>query len=76
MSTNEADTVDVYDALPYYDRDLELFPELKSKVDAELARERAKGPQPTPGALHPRLPPALNLFEVRNPCAREADRLF
>lgn len=56
---------DSYDALPYHDRDLELFPALKAKVEAEFARERAKLPQPAPGTLHPRVPPAYNLFEVR-----------
>jgi pre-mRNA-splicing factor SPF27 len=48
------------DSLPYYDNDLDQFPELREKVDRELARE----PKP-PAALHPRLPPAYQLFSVR-----------
>jgi len=64
MSTEPA-THDSYDALPYHDRDLELFPALKAKVEAEFARERAKLPQPAPGTLHPRVPPAFTLFKVR-----------
>ena len=48
-----------FDALPYYDNDLEVHPELKAKVEKELARE---GKPPT--ALHPKVPPPINLFSV------------
>ncbi|KAH7104526.1 breast carcinoma amplified sequence 2 [Auriculariales sp. MPI-PUGE-AT-0066] len=66
---------DAYDALPYHDRDLELFPGLKSKVDAEFARERAKLPQPAPGTLHPRLGEPLTLFEKNSMLAAEMARV-
>lgn len=49
----------IFDALPYYDNDLEAHPELKAKVEKELARE---GKLPT--ALHPKVPPSINLFTV------------
>lgn len=49
----------VFDALPYYDNDLDVHPELKAKVEKELARE-AKPPT----ALHPKVPPPINLFSV------------
>jgi hypothetical protein len=49
----------IFDALPYYDNDLEVHPELKAKVEKELARE---GKPPT--TLHPKVPPPVNLFSV------------
>lgn len=58
---DDAPTVDLFDSLPYFDRDLELFPDLKRKVDAELAREAGK----PSAALHPKVPPAATLFEAR-----------
>jgi len=50
----------IFDALPYYDNDLEVHPELKAKVEKELARE---GKPPT--TLHPKVPPPVNLFSQR-----------
>jgi pre-mRNA-splicing factor SPF27 len=50
----------MFDALPYYDNDLEQFPALRQKVEQELARE-GKPPE----TLHPRVPPAIELFVVR-----------
>ena len=51
---------EIYDSLPYYDDDLQKFPELKDKVDREMARELV---QPT--SLHPNVPPPIQLFSVR-----------
>ncbi|KAG6897925.1 hypothetical protein C0992_009077 [Termitomyces sp. T32_za158] len=51
---------EIFDSLPYYDDDLQKFPELKLKVEQELARE----PKP-PSTLHPRVPPSLELFSDR-----------
>ncbi|GLB36413.1 putative mRNA processing [Lyophyllum shimeji] len=48
---------EIFDSLPYYDDDLQKFPDLKQKVDRELARE----PKP-PSELHPRVPPPFELF--------------
>ncbi|KZW02053.1 breast carcinoma amplified sequence 2 [Exidia glandulosa HHB12029] len=67
----EHDTVDIFDSLPYFDRDLELFPDLKRKVDAELAREAGK----TPKQLHPKLPPPATLFEKNPLLAAELARI-
>jgi len=52
---------EIFDSLPYYDNDLELFPILKQKVESELARE----PKP-PATFHPRVPPPARLF-INNP---------
>ena len=49
----------IFDALPYYDNDLEVHPDLRSKVEKELARE---GKPPT--TLHPKVPPPIDLFSV------------
>lgn len=62
MAASESATPEVLDALPYIDRDLELYPNLKEKLDAEFARE----PKP-PSTLHPRVSPPIALFEVRWP---------
>ena len=51
---------EILDSLPYYDNDLEVIPALKQKVDAELARESRNTPQ----ALHPKVPPPIDLFPV------------
>ena len=56
----DAPPVEIFDSLPYYDNDLELFPILKQKVEQEFARE----PKP-PQTLHPRVPPQPKLFAVR-----------
>lgn len=60
MASHSDDETAVFDSLPYYDNDLELYPILKEKVDRELARE----PKP-PQTIHPRVPPPLELFKVR-----------
>ncbi|KAJ3994026.1 Pre-mRNA-splicing factor SPF27 [Lentinula boryana] len=52
---------EIFDSLPYHDDDLTKFPFLKEKVEKELARE----PKP-PSTLHPRVPPAYQLF-TKNP---------
>ena len=59
MSLADDQTV-AFDSLPYYDNDLEQYPILKEKVEKELARE----PKP-PQAMHPLVPPPLELFKVR-----------
>lgn len=64
MSTNgfEAHShEELFDALPYYDNDLDVHPALKKKVEAELARESRSNPT----TLHPKVPPAIELFAVR-----------
>ncbi|PPQ63505.1 hypothetical protein CVT24_004733 [Panaeolus cyanescens] len=57
MSTN-SDQV-LFDSLPYYDDDLQKYPELRQKVDQELTREQQKGSTDVP---HPRLSPPVTLF--------------
>ncbi|KZT06367.1 breast carcinoma amplified sequence 2 [Laetiporus sulphureus 93-53] len=57
MVVEEASGPAIFDSLPYYDNDIEQHPILKEKVEKELARE-AKPPQ----TLHPRVPPAPQLF--------------
>ncbi|KAH9982214.1 breast carcinoma amplified sequence 2 [Lactifluus volemus] len=53
----------LFDSLPYYDNDLEIHPILREKVQHELAVETQKIQQE---ALHPRVPPPVELF-VNNP---------
>jgi len=52
---------EILESLPYYDNDLEKHPQLRSKVDEELARELKQVSQQT---LHPRVPPSVSLFDV------------
>jgi pre-mRNA-splicing factor SPF27 len=52
---------DILDSLPYYDDDLQKFPFLKDRVDQEIARELGK----LPAEMHPRVPPGVELFTVR-----------
>ena len=59
MASLSDDTTPVFDSLPYYDNDFELYPILKEKVDNEFARE----PKP-PQTMHPRVPPPPELFKV------------
>jgi pre-mRNA-splicing factor SPF27 len=51
---------EIFDSLPYYDDDLQKYPGLKEKVQEELARELKESQ-----TLHPRVPPAVELFAVR-----------
>lgn len=55
----EESSQEIYDSLPYYDNDLEEYPELREVVDREFARI----PEP-PSTLHPKVPPEVNLFTV------------
>jgi len=55
----EANASEIYDSLPYYDNDLEEFPNLKEIVEKEFA----KAPK-APSNLHPKVPPEINLFAV------------
>src|ERR1700733_13142109 len=50
---------EIFDSLPYYDNELEIYPILKQKVEQELARE----PKP-PQTFYPRVPPEPILFAV------------
>ena len=52
----------IFDALPYYDNDLEVHPILKIKVQQELARELRHTQ-----AIHPSVPPEYTLFSVSPP---------
>ncbi|KAF9056632.1 Pre-mRNA-splicing factor SPF27 [Panaeolus papilionaceus] len=56
--TTHSETV-LFDSLPYYDDDLQKYPELRQKVDQELTREQQKGSTDVP---HPRLAPPITLF--------------
>ena len=58
--TQTIETV-LIDSLPYYDNDIDQNPELRQKVEQELARETK--PQ---SSLHPKVPPAFTLFEVQS----------
>ncbi|KAI5124447.1 hypothetical protein M0805_008331 [Coniferiporia weirii] len=60
-TANEQQT-EIFDSLPYYDNDLDVYPALKQKVEAELARENKQNPQ----TLHPKVPPPIELF-TNNP---------
>jgi Breast carcinoma amplified sequence 2 (BCAS2) len=53
----------IFDSLPYYDNDLDLYPNLREKVEKELARE-GKPPQ----TLHPKVPLPIELFTVCMKC--------
>ena len=57
------ESTEIIDSLPYYDDDLQKFPILKEKVDHELAKEGKP-----PSTLHPRVPPPIELFTVREQC--------
>ena len=57
----ESQQPEILDSLPYYDNDLELIPALRQKVDAEIARESRAIQQQ---ALHPKVPPPVELFTV------------
>ncbi|KAI0336078.1 breast carcinoma amplified sequence 2 [Cubamyces sp. BRFM 1775] len=57
IANGDAQPPAIFDALPYYDDELEKYPVLKQKVEKELARE-GKPPQ----SLHPKVPPAPTLF--------------
>ncbi|KAK7463859.1 hypothetical protein VKT23_005794 [Stygiomarasmius scandens] len=61
MADSDSNTIDIFDSLPYYDNDLEQDPTLREKVERELARH-----QKNPTTLHPRVPPAYQLF-TKNP---------
>jgi hypothetical protein len=50
----------IFDALPYYDNDMDQDPALRQKVERELGREPK-----APTALHPNVPPEYDLFAVR-----------
>jgi len=61
---NHKEPAPVFDSLPYYDDDLETHPILREKVQHELAVETQKIQQE---ALHPRVPPPIDLFVVSPP---------
>lgn len=62
------------DALPYFDRDLELQPGLRSRVDALIAEEQALTPPIDPSSST-RLPPAYELFSRRPDLRAELERV-
>ncbi|KAN0100827.1 Pre-mRNA-splicing factor SPF27 [Tylopilus felleus] len=70
MASLSDDTTPVFDSLPYYDNDFELYPILKEKVDNEFARE----PKP-PQTMHPRVPPPPELFKNNSLLAAELARV-
>lgn len=61
------------DALPYFDRDLELQPGLRSRVDALIAAEQASMPPIEPSSS--RLPPVYEPFSTRPDLRAEFDRI-
>jgi hypothetical protein len=58
---NDVQPAPLFDSLPYYDNDLETHPILREKVQHEVAVETQKVHQE---ALHPRVPPSIDLFVV------------
>lgn len=68
VTNGDAQPPAIFDSLPYYDNELELYPVLKEKVEREFARE-GKPPQ----TLHPGVPPAPTLFAVRAPYPSNLD---
>ena len=62
------------DALPYFDRDLELQPGLRSRVDALVAEEQARM-APIDLTTSSRLPPAYELFGSRPDLRAELERV-
>ncbi|KAJ2928739.1 hypothetical protein H1R20_g8176, partial [Candolleomyces eurysporus] len=70
-AVDDGSSNDIFDSLPYYDDDLQNFPHLQQKVEQELARELKKVDQT---ALHPKVPPPVELF-TDNPLLKgELDR--
>ncbi|PWZ00573.1 hypothetical protein BCV70DRAFT_199845 [Testicularia cyperi] len=61
------------DALPYYDRELDLQPGLRSRVDALIAAEQ-ETMEPL-GASSSRLPPAYEIFSKRPDLQAELERV-
>ncbi|KAI0271561.1 breast carcinoma amplified sequence 2 [Gloeopeniophorella convolvens] len=62
----------LFDSLPYYDNDLETHPILREKVQHELAVETQKLQQES---LHPRVPPAVEIFTNNPILAAELKRV-
>ncbi|CDS82113.1 uncharacterized protein SPSC_02933 [Sporisorium scitamineum] len=62
------------DALPYFDRDLELQPGLRSRVDALIAEEQASM-TPIDLSTSARLPPAYEPFSSRPDLRAELERV-
>jgi hypothetical protein len=61
----------IFDSLPYYDNDLDIYPSLRAKVEKELARE-GKPPQ----EIHSKVPPPIELFTVSTMSYRSLFVLF
>ncbi|TFY82064.1 hypothetical protein EWM64_g1944 [Hericium alpestre] len=72
MASDEQPTSYFFDSLPYYDNDLELHPVLRERVQHELAVETQKLQSE---ALHPRIPPAVELFANHPLLAAEMERV-
>ncbi|KAJ7225843.1 breast carcinoma amplified sequence 2 [Mycena pura] len=70
MSVSDDQHTELFESLPYYDNDLEQFPELKAKVEREFAREAKP-----PATLHPRVPPAPVLFAKQPLLQAELERI-
>ncbi|KAK1232594.1 hypothetical protein PQX77_004262 [Marasmius sp. AFHP31] len=70
MADSEPQSAEIHDSLPYYDKELELYPHLQQKVQQELARE----PKP-PTTLHPRVPPPFELFSNNPLLKAELERV-
>jgi len=63
---------DIIESLPYYDNDQEKYPQLRAKVEQEIARELKQIPQQS---LHPRVPPPATLFERNDLLQAELKRV-
>ncbi|OJT15981.1 Pre-mRNA-splicing factor SPF27 [Trametes pubescens] len=70
VANGDAQPPAIFDSLPYYDNELELYPVLKEKVEREFARE-GKPPQ----TLHPGVPPAPTLFTAHPLLQAELERV-
>ncbi|KAF4623880.1 hypothetical protein D9613_001635 [Agrocybe pediades] len=67
---SEQQPSEIFDALPYYDDDLQKYPHLREKVEKEIARE-LKASQ----TLHPRVPPVEELFADNPALKAELERV-
>ncbi|TFK76842.1 breast carcinoma amplified sequence 2 [Pluteus cervinus] len=61
---------EIWDSLPYYDDDLQKYPELRQKVEEEMARDRKPN-----ATLHPRVPPPFEPLAGHPLLAAELQRV-
>ncbi|KAL1661918.1 Pre-mRNA-splicing factor SPF27 [Schizophyllum commune] len=61
---------EIFDSLPYFDKDLETLPELRDKVDSEIAKEMGRR-----DVIHPKVPPEFELFKGKPLLKAELTRI-